>query len=137
MTKYEQYIYDLISGSSCHLSADQVYQRVRSAFPRVALATVYNNLNKLCRAGLIRKISVEGMPDRFDRMVKHDHIVCRNCGRLTDIQLQDLTASLREQLGGEFLSYDLKVFYLCPDCRKTLQERSGQDGSLKSDRQKK
>ena len=79
---------------------------------------VYNNLNKLYRDRLINKISVEGMPDRYDRIVKHDHIVCQNCGKLTDIQFEDLTETLKKQFGADFLSYDLKVFYVCPDCRK-------------------
>ena len=84
------------------------------------MATVYNNLNKLYRDRLINKISVEGMPDRYDSIVKHDHIVCQNCGKLTDIQFADLTETLKKQFGADFLSYDLKVFYVCPDCRKKL-----------------
>ncbi len=66
---------------------------------------------------MIRKVSVENMLDRYDRLTKHDHLVCQRCGKLADISLEDLTDSLRRQLGEEFLSYDLKVFYLCPDCR--------------------
>ncbi len=79
--------------------------------------TVYNNVNRLWKAEMIRKVSVENMPDRYDRLTKHDHLVCQRCGKLADISLEDLTDSLRRQLGEESLSYDLKVFYLCPDCR--------------------
>ncbi|MGN1008376.1 MAG: transcriptional repressor, partial [Butyricicoccus sp.] len=64
------------------------------------------------------KVSVEGMPDRYDIIQKHDHLICRNCGRISDISLNDLTGSLRDQLGQDFLFYDLKVYYLCPACRK-------------------
>lgn len=32
-------------------------------YPTVVLATVYNNLNRLWQDDLIRKVSVEGMPD--------------------------------------------------------------------------
>ena len=118
MTKYEKSIHDLISGSSSHLTAEQVYQALKAEYPQVVLATVYNNLNKLCDAGLIRRVSVEGSPDRYDRIVKHDHIVCRRCGKLIDVQFEDLTESLQEQLGEDFFFYDLKVFSLCPDCKK-------------------
>lgn len=123
MTKYEKSIHDLISGSSSHLTAEQVYQALKAEYPQVVLATVYNNLNKLCDAGLIRRVSVEGSPDRYDRIVKHDHIVCRRCGKLIDVHFEDLTASLKEQLGEDFFFYDLKVFSLCPDCRKELEAR--------------
>lgn len=118
MTKYEKRIYEIIHQSASHMSVEQIYQALKADFPGVALATVYNNVNKLCRDGLIRKISVEGMPDRYDRIVKHDHIVCQSCGKLTDIQFEDLTQALKKQFGTEFLFYDLKVFYVCSDCRK-------------------
>ena len=89
----------------------------------MVLATVYNNLNRLLEEELIRKVSVEGMPDRYDRMKKHDHLVCRRCGKLSDITLEDLTASLKKQLGDDVLYYDLKVYYVCPACRE--KEKGG------------
>ncbi len=118
MTKYEVEIYNIITKSMEPLTVEQIYTELQKKYPKVVMATVYNNVNKLWKACLIRKIAVENMPDRYDRVVKHDHLICQMCGRLTDISFQDLTASLREQMQGEFLSYDLKVFYICPECRK-------------------
>ena len=115
MTKYEKYMYDMVQESYSHMTAEQIYQKVRAQFPRVALATVYNNLNKLCTEGLVRRISIKGMPDMYDRNEKHDHLVCQDCGKLSDMQFEDITDSLKKQLGSGFLSYDLKVIYLCPD----------------------
>ncbi|MGM9550762.1 MAG: Fur family transcriptional regulator [Clostridia bacterium] len=120
MTKYEKRIYEIINQSSSHMTAEQIYQILKADFPGVVLATVYNNLNKLYRDRLINKISVEGMSERYDRIVKHDHIVCQSCGKLTDIQLEDLTETLKKQVGTDFLFYDLKVFHVCPECRKKL-----------------
>lgn len=118
MTKYEKEIYHIITESIEHLTVEQIYMELKKKCPKVVLATVYNNVNKLWKAGRIRKISVENMPDRYDRVIKHDHLVCQKCGRLADISLEDLTASLRGQMGEEFLFYDLKIFYICPNCRK-------------------
>lgn len=117
MTTYERAIYHIITGSVKHLTVEQIYAEMKEQYPRIVLATVYNNVNRLWKAGMIRKVSVENMPDRYDRLNRHDHLVCQKCGRLADISFEDLTASLCRQLGEEFLSYDLKVFYLCPDCR--------------------
>lgn len=118
MTKYEKETYDAVYRVRAHLTAEQIFQKVKKAYPEVVLATIYNNLNRLCRAGLVRKVSVEGRPDRYDRAEKHDHLVCCCCGELVDISFADLTASLRQAVGETFLCYDLKVFYLCPTCRK-------------------
>lgn len=116
MTTYEQAIYAIINGSHEHLSIEHIFTRVKEKYPRIVLASVYNNVNKLCEAGLIRRVSVEGMPDRYDRIQRHDHLVCKNCGALVDISFDDLTVPLRAAVGDGFLSYDLKVFYLCPNC---------------------
>ena len=118
MTTYERKIYEVVSGSREHLTVEQIFRQVRETHPKIVLATVYNNVNKLCEAGLIRRVSVEGAPDRYDRIQRHDHLVCRRCGRLSDVSFDDLTASLREAVGDTFFSYDLKVFYLCPGCRR-------------------
>ena len=116
MTKYEQEIYNIITTSIDHLTVEQIYMELKKTCPKVVMATVYNNVNKLWKAGLIRKVSIENVPDRYDRIRKHDHLVCQKCGKLADISFEDLTDSLREQMGGDFLSYDLKVFYICPEC---------------------
>ena len=124
MTKYEREIYQIIIGSTNHLTAEQIYMEMKRKYPKIVLATVYNNVSRLWKAGMIHKVSVENMPDRYDRVIKHDHLVCQRCGRLADISFEDLTASLRRQLGEDFLSYDLKVFYLCPDCREQKEHQN-------------
>lgn len=121
MTKYEKEIYDIINFSVEHLTIEQIFWQVKEEYPRVVLATIYNNVHRLKEAGLIRQISTEGMPDRYDRARKHDHLVCKRCGQLTDIVCEDLTASLQKTLGGSFLYYDLKVFHLCPSCREQTE----------------
>ena len=45
---------------------------------------------------------------------------------LADISFEDLTASLQEQLGDDFYYYDLKVFYLCPECREKMKNQKMQ-----------
>ena len=123
MTKYAQQILDIINTCPDHLTAAQIYLRLKASNSKIVLATVYNNLNLLCEQDRIRKVSLEGYPDRYDKIVKHDHLVCKKCGALSDKTFSDLTESLSAQLGEPILSYDLKVSYLCPKCRKGEAER--------------
>lgn len=118
MTKYAEKILDLINSSTSHLTAEQVYSQLKRDGCKIVLATVYNNLNGLCERGLVRRISIDGSPDMYDKTLKHDHLVCKKCGKLADFGFDDITESLRRQLGGEVLSYDLKVYYICPECEK-------------------
>ncbi|MCR4794968.1 MAG: transcriptional repressor [Ruminococcus sp.] len=122
MTKYAQQILDIINISSDHLTAEQIYLRLKASNSKVVLATVYNNLNLLYEQDKIRKVSVEGYPDRYDKTVKHDHLVCKKCGAFSDIRLSDLTAQLQEQISEEIISYDLKVNYICPLCRRKAEK---------------
>ena len=82
MTKYAKAIYEIVEASRSHMTADQIFETLRKRYPSVVLATVYNNLNKLWEEGYIRKVAVEGQPDRYDRTERHDHLVCKVCGRL-------------------------------------------------------
>lgn len=129
MRKYRVKIQEIIENSHSHLTAEEVFCLLRETFPQVVLATVYNNLNALCEAGAVRKVSVQGMPDRYDRIRRHDHLVCKGCGRLVDLDLSDLTNQLQKQVSVPFLSYDLKLMYLCEQCQKNRNEGDGIESS--------
>ena len=122
MTKYAQQILDIINTCPDHLTAAQIYLRLKASNSKIVLATVYNNLNLLCEQDRIRKVSLEGYPDRYDKIVKHDHLVCKKCGALSDIRLSDFTAQLQKQIPEKIISYDLKVNYICPSCRSKAEK---------------
>ena len=118
MSRYAELILELINQSQGHMTAEQIFLELKKTEPRIVQATVYNNLNALCQEGLIRRLSMESSPDRYDRILRHDHLICRKCGALSDMTFENLTENLERQLGEGILSYDLKVFYLCPKCRE-------------------
>ena len=125
MTKYEKAIFQIVEASRSHMTAEQVFAALRQQYPNVVLATVYNNLNRLWENGQIQKVSVEGMSDRYDRIAQHDHLVCKECGKLLDIDLKDLTRQLQKQVGVPILSYDLKLVYLCEECKAKKVKEGG------------
>ena len=127
MKKNAALILETIACSSGHMTAEEIHAALRDSGHRMALATVYNNLAQLHSEGRIRKLCVEGHPDRYDKMTRHDHLVCRRCGKLTDIRFQDLMALLQSQTDEELLSYDLQVSYICPACRKAAHPESTTD----------
>lgn len=118
MTKYAKLLLELVRQSREHMTAEQLFLELKKIEPKVVQATVYNNLNTLCQEGLIRKLSIEGSPDRYDIAKRHDHLVCKNCKAVSDVTFSDLTRDLESQLGEGIITYDLKVFYLCPKCRE-------------------
>ena len=82
-----------------HPTAEQIYSALRPQCPGLSLGTVYRNLNGLVEMGRLRRVTIPGQADRFDRtLAEHDHLFCRNCGRVVDVQLDRaaLDAACRE-----------------------------------------
>ena len=72
----------------------------------------------LAGEGLLHRITESGSPDRYDRTERHDHLICSRCGKIADVHLPDMQSRIEHTLGREILSYDLKIRYICPDCRE-------------------
>lgn len=118
MRKYEKMIYDIIYKQPRHLTAEDIFLELKELEPKVVLATVYNNLKSLHQKHLIHKVIVDGMPDHYDSIQPHDHLVCCQCGNIVDFKHENLTSKLEKELGISIISYDLNVCYICPECQK-------------------
>ena len=68
MSRYAELILELINQTTKHMTAEQIFLELKKSEPKVVQATVYNNLNTLCQQGLIRKLSIENSPDRYDKI---------------------------------------------------------------------
>ncbi len=117
MTKYRKRIYEIINTSCSHLNAYDVYEIIKKEMPDVVLATIYNNLNALVDEHMINKISIPGKIDHYDKLVKHDHLICSRCGKLIDFKFEDLTKNLESQAHVSIVGYDLKAFIICDECK--------------------
>ena len=117
LTKYGEQILTIVMRKGEHPTAEQVFMEMKVNNPKIAQGTVYNNLNALVDEGRIIRISEPGFPDRFDNTTRHDHMVCIKCGRLADVKLPDLTEEIERNSGEKIISYDLRIRYICPECR--------------------
>ena len=69
-----------------HLTAEMLYEEATLAKVPVSLATVYNTLNQLTEAGLLRQVSVDGTKTYFDTNVSaHHHFYIEGKHELVDI----------------------------------------------------
>ena len=118
MTKNGKLIMEIIYASNDHLTAEQIFLRAKETAPGMVLATVYNNLKTLVAEGLVRRVTMEDGPDRYDRPMRHDHLICVKCGKISDLMFKDLSEKLERDIGVPILSYDLHIHYICDECRK-------------------
>lgn len=70
-----------------HADTDSVIRAVRAELPEVSHQTVYDSLNALTAAGLVRRIQPSGSVARYESRVgdNHHHVVCRSCGVIADV----------------------------------------------------
>ena len=103
-----------------HPTAETVYQNIREDIPNISLATVYRNLSLLAEMGEIQKFSTGDGPDRFDPITEpHDHFVCKQCGRLMDMETGQGSRLIRaagKDFAGRIDSHRTFFYGLCPDC---------------------
>src|SRR5262249_45177375 len=88
LTRHRQAVFDTIAAQSAHLTAAEIYEAVQHTQPHIAFATVYNALHYLVHARLIAEVRRPDGVIAYDRnTAPHDHIICRRCGRLDDVEL--------------------------------------------------
>ena len=74
-----------------HLSADQVFARVRQSVPETSRATVYNTLKLFREKKLVRELIVD--PERLvydSNTSPHYHLYNAENGQLTDVSADEL-----------------------------------------------
>ena len=106
-----------------HLDVDAVTSRVRDRLGHVSFQAVYEALHAFTAAGLVRRIEPAGSPARFECRVgdNHHHLVCRECGRLTDVDCAVGEAPCLEpadDAGYVVDEADVTFWGFCSDCRQ-------------------
>ncbi len=122
MTKQRQAVAGVLREAGGHLSAEEIFRLAKERLPSISRATVYNNLHAMEEEKSIRRISVDGA-DLYDKAyTPHPHLICEMCGRVEDLPLPWLDDRLAEVLGETPTSYEFKINYICPACRKKAEK---------------
>lgn len=120
-SKQRELIKAVVMLDRLHLTADDIYSRLKPANPSLSLGTVYRNLSALTESGVINKISMPGGSDRYDGDIsEHYHVVCVGCGDIRDVEyslLDDLDAKIETLTGVKIVSHQLLVNGLCRSCQ--------------------
>lgn len=86
-------VYRALAEDQSHPTADAIHRRLRAPMPSLSPATVYRVLESLVEDGLLRRVSTTGGAQRFDaNLTPHQHLICRICGRMTDVHTPALPA---------------------------------------------
>lgn len=108
-----------------HSTAADVEARVGAAETSAGMSRqgLYNVLEDLTGAGLIRRIEPAGSPTRYELRVgdNHHHLVCRNCGLIEDVDCATGIAPCLEPVGRTGFAIDeaeITWWGLCVRCQQ-------------------
>lgn len=121
MTKIANQLLTIIRESDCHMTAEELFIQCINNNIKISIASIYRNLGTMVEDGIIRKVSIPGEPDRYDKNVNpHEHLICRKCKQVVDVHVDHLQNLLEQSIGSEIDSYDLCIHYICPECHKQV-----------------
>jgi Fur family ferric uptake transcriptional regulator len=70
-----------------HITAGEIYQDVKTKYPKLNKSTIYRTLELMKQLGLVTETDFGG--DRFcyhlGEKGLHHHLICRKCGRIIDL----------------------------------------------------
>jgi Fe2+ or Zn2+ uptake regulation protein len=105
-----------------HCTADQIRTAIRDELPGTSTPTVYATLELLVELGLARRIDTGGGAALYDARVEpHQHMVCRRCGRVDDLDVRLDEPSLLGAARAAGFTPDvaeLVISGLCGDCAR-------------------
>lgn len=111
-----------------HLTAEEIYERVKVGNPDIGLATVYRTVQLLFELGLIEKIHLDDGFVRYEigalekrESHRHHHLICLRCGRVSAFQndmLEALETGVKQALGFQVIDHEVKLYGYCKDCLK-------------------
>ena len=110
-----------------HPTAETIHQRIKIKIPTISLDTVYRTLATFARHGLINKVETVESQARFEfKIMRHHHLTCRKCNKITDFQWESLDdVSLPEEISrwGRIENRNVTVYGICSKCMGNDLER--------------
>ena len=117
VTPQRQAIFRIMYHSPGHMTASEVYQRVRSDMPTIALKTVYETLHSLAELGQVQQLDLGTGHTLFDSATTaHHHLVCSACGRTEDVEFELPPLAARQRKGFLIQQTEVVARGLCPSC---------------------
>jgi Fe2+ or Zn2+ uptake regulation protein len=112
----------LLRDSNRHVSAEELLSETSEKLPGVSLPTVYATLELFEELGVVRRVNGGGGTLLWDtRPDVHHHMICRNCGRIEDMETPlDLDKARRSAARAGFQPdrAEVVVTGLCAQCAR-------------------
>ncbi|MBI3793733.1 MAG: transcriptional repressor [Nitrospinae bacterium] len=121
-TKQREEILSALFSSKKHVTAEELFDILRSKVAGIGYATVQRNLNLLRECGLAEEVKIGNQKARYEPKrgkEHHDHLICLKCGRFIEVndpRLEKLQDGLAKANGFAPLRHKLEIYGTCAKC---------------------
>ena len=123
-SKQRDAIQQYLMSTKKHPTAEVVYEKVREAYPKISLGTVYRNLSLLVEQGQALKLDCGDGFDHFDgNPAPHNHFYCRQCGSVIDLEMDPIdhiNTIANAGFYGEIEGHTIYFYGICAHCKGGL-----------------
>jgi Fur family ferric uptake transcriptional regulator len=111
VTQQRASVVTILASSTDHPTVDDVLDKARQLDDTLSLATVYRTMGVLETAGVIRKLTFDDAPARYEMTPQsdHDHLIDIDTGELIEIPGYEIS-KLRDRIAAE-LGYEIVSQY--------------------------
>lgn len=123
-TQQRMRILEIFLKAEKHLSADELYQRVRDEDPEIGFSTVYRTLHLIVSSGIAREREFQRGRKFYDRVIgeygHHHHLICTRCGKIVEFHCPEMVERWQEEIarGHGFIleSHTHELYGVCSNC---------------------
>jgi len=107
-----------------HLSAKEVFDRLRKIFPNISFDTVYRNLTTLEELNIIDRLDFGDGRSRYELkrgQKHHHHMICLNCGGTWEIDgcpMEYISYSNQMPQNFKITGHRFELFGYCRHCHE-------------------
>lgn len=124
VTQQREAVAEVVFDSEEHLSVEEIEEALRARGERTGKATVYRTLEMLVKSGLVAERDFGEGFKRYEHLFGqkpvHGHMICDECGKVTEIQedeLKQVQDRVAREEGFTPSRYRLEIFGLCAACK--------------------
>lgn len=121
VTRQRLLVADALAAAGAQLSAQELYERIRTDHPDIGRATVFRALEALVSVGAARRLERPGHVYAYVACEPehHHHLVCTRCGRVTEIgerYVGEMSQGISKRYRFQIDDATLDFYGRCADC---------------------
>ncbi|MDD5405645.1 MAG: Fur family transcriptional regulator [Sulfurovaceae bacterium] len=130
-TKQRELIVKYLYDNHGHFTPEEINDALKITYPdmTIGIATVYRTLTLLEDAGLVTSISfgAQGKKYEFGLKKHHDHLVCKQCGIITEFYdevIEKQQHEIANKINFKMTDHTMKIIGVCQSCQNLTLTRN-------------